>query len=105
MKLKRKDLSVGDEFYSVYAITGIGRYFVESIADKFGAPKLWTSVWDRKEGNFVDPEEDRLFLHGLFSTEWEAWDCVFAVIMGHLRNANEGFEKYMSERKMEAKNE
>ena len=105
MKLKRKDLSVGDEFYSVYAITGIGRYSVESIVDEFGAPKLRTSVWDEKCGNFVDPEEDRLFLHNLFSTEWEAWDCVFAVIMGHLRNANEGFEKYMSERKMEAKNE
>ena len=98
MKLKRKDLNVGDEFYSVYAITGIGRYFVESIVDEFGALKLRTSVWNRKEGNFVDPEEDRLFLHGLFSTEWEAWECVFAVIMGHLHTANEGFYKYMSKR-------
>ena len=105
MIIKRKDLSVGDEFYSVYAITGIGRYSVESIVDEFGAPKLRTSVWDEKCGNFVDPEEDRLFLHNLFSTEWEAWDCVFAVIMGHLRTANEGFCEYMSKRKMEAKNE
>ena len=66
---------------------------MESIVDEFGAPKLRTSVWDKKCGNFVDPEEDRSFWHGLFSTEWEAWDCLIKEMQRYTKAAIGNYKK------------
>ena len=97
MRLEAENLKIGDIFYKSYGYTAVEKYRVDNEVDD---GKARVSPWDENDKEFVYAWSFLMStwdMRDIFSTEWEAWECLIKEMQRYTKAATENYKK----RKME----